>query len=214
MKNTTRVIIVDDHDITLHGMGVFINSLDDVELIAQSNSGAKALQILENNDADIVISDLDMPKMDGLELMHIVQDNYPKIKVLICTMHFNSWTLKKLVKNNVDGIISKNNVLTELKTAIEYINRGEKYFSPEVNKIINTTFNKIKPESKYFRVHLTKREKEILNYIAQEKTTASIADLLSISINTVETHRKNLFVKLNVTNAVGLIKTAIERDMI
>lgn len=214
MNKKIRIIIVDDHDITLHGMGTFISSLDNTELIAQVDSGEKVLKELENNEVDIVVSDLDMPNMDGLELMNHIHKRFPTVKVLICTMHFNGWILKKLIKNNVDGIITKDNVLVDLQKALDYLMDGNMYLSKEISNIINIRTNSHEPESKYFDIKLSRREKEILAHIADEKTTNQIAETLGLSINTVESHRHNLFLKFDVKNSIGLIKKAFEREML
>jgi len=130
-------------------------------------------------------------------------------------MHINSWTLKKLIKNKVAGIISKHSMLNNIQIAIEKVNNGKLFYSEDVENIIAGLFSKkAPPHSRFDEIRLTKCEMQILSFIAKEFTSAQIAKQLFIRESTIESHRRNLFLKFDVKNSVGLIRKAIERGMI
>ena len=211
----TKIIIADDHDITLHGLVNIAEKIEGIDVVGKAQTGIEVLEILKTTAADIILSDVDMPDMDGLALLKIINSKHPHIKVLACTMHINSWTLNKLINNNVAGIISKHSVLNDIEIAIERVKNNELFYSEDVKNIIAGLFSKKQPtHSKYDEIHLTKREKQILSFIAKEYTSAQIAAQLNISDSTIESHRRNLFLKFDVKNSVGLIRKAMERGMI
>jgi len=145
-----------------------------------------------------VITDVDMPEMDGLDLLKTINIDYPVVKVIACTMHINTWVLEKLIKNNVLGIISKSSVKEDIEKAIQGALKGEPFYSQDVyDAIVGGIKNKPKFISKYDRVLLTKRESQVLKLIADELTTSEIAAKLCLSINTIETHRNYILFQGN-----------------
>lgn len=211
MKNKPKIIICEDHDITLYGLNSILKANKNIEVIGTYNDSEKLIKSISNLETDIIISDLEMPEYDGFELMKLVKKIKPDIKFIICTMHINKWTLVKLQRKNVNSIISKNSVLTDLNIAIENVIKGELYFSDDIKNALSEKKTNL---TKYEEIPLTVRENEILNLIAKELSSQQIADKLKLSINTIETHRKNLFLKFEVKNVVGLIKKAIQKGMV
>jgi DNA-binding NarL/FixJ family response regulator len=206
-----RVLLVDDHYMFLEGLqSLFLNEKD-IEVIGAASNAQMALDLLTKEQPDIVITDLSMPDTDGSSLVETLQKMYPSIYTLVLSMHSEAQIISKLINQNINGYLLKNAEKEELLTAVKTIVDGENYFSNEVKEIFtqssfNKNFNPI-PE-------LSKREKEVLSLIGDEYTTKEIADLLFISQNTVESHRKNMFSKLNVKNVAGLIKMAIKNNLI
>lgn len=209
-KAPLKLMIADDHDITLYGLADYVKTLENIELIGAYNSGMTLLMELDNKPADVVMCDLDMPKVDGFQILREVKKTYPDTKVLICTMHINSWTLKKLHNQQADGIISKSNVMKDMRLALQAIQRGRAFFSSDVEKVLQVKSN---ATSDFQKVPLTQREKDVLKLIMEEYSSQQIAAKLELSINTVETHRKNLFLKFDVNNVVGLVKKAMQKGM-
>jgi DNA-binding NarL/FixJ family response regulator len=209
------VIIVDDHDITLFGLNNYIKQTGKLDIIGLARNGHEALELIKIQKPDIVFTDVDMPEMDGIELLKIIREQYTQIKVIACTMHVQLWIIQKLLSNMVDGIISKNSMTLDVSLAIDGALTGKAFFSVDILAAVMEVQNKPGYQfSEFDDVVLSTREIEILKMISEELTTVEIADKLYISSNTVETHRKNLFLKFGVKNAAGLVKKAMERHLI
>ena len=209
-----NLIIADDHKLFLEGITNLIESQTKLNLVLTAASGAsviKYLQINHQEKIDLIISDISMPDVDGIELNQFLKTNFPDTKVLIVSMHTDPNILDNLIKNNVDGYLSKNTASDEFITAIETILKGQKYFSEQVKtQYTNSVFNNQKEAIEL----LTTREKEVLKLIAQEFTTQEIADKLFLSKHTIESYRKSLISKLKVRNLAGLTKYAIKFGLV
>ncbi len=209
--NRIKVLLVDDHLMFLEGLqSLFVNEKN-IEVIGVASCAELALNILKKEKPDIVITDLSMPDTDGSSLVATLKISYPTIFILVLSMHSEPQIISKLINQDINGYLLKNAEKEELLTAVKKIAKGENYFSKEVKEIFTqssfTRNYQVIPE-------LSKREKEVLKLIGDEYTTKEIADLLFISQNTVETHRKNMFSKLNVKNVAGLIKMALKNNLI
>ena len=209
-----NLIIADDHKLFLEGITNLIESQTNLNLVLTAASGASVIKYLQINDKekiDLIISDISMPDVDGIELNRFLKTNFPDTKVLIVSMHTDPNILDNLIKNNVDGYLSKNTASDEFITAIETILKGQKYFSEQVKtQYTNSVFNNQKEAIEL----LTTREKEVLKLIAQEFTTQEIADKLFLSKHTIESYRKSLISKLKVRNLAGLTKYAIKFGLV
>ncbi|MFA9370526.1 MAG: response regulator [Labilibaculum antarcticum] len=209
--NKIKVLLVDDHLMFLEGLQSLFANEKNIEVVGAASNAQIALDILKEEQPDIVITDLSMPDIDGSSLVASIQKMYPSIYTLVLSMHSDAQIISKLINQDINGYLLKNAEKEELLTAVKTIAGGENYFSKEVKEIFtqssfNRNFNPI-PE-------LSKREKEVLKLIGDEYTTKEIADHLFISQNTVESHRKNMFSKLNVKNVAGLIKVAIKNNLL
>lgn len=210
-----KVLIADDHQIFIDGLKELLKTLNDIELVGQANNGLELIKVLETNKADLILMDVNMPEMDGIEATKEVLRLYPDMKVLMLTMFGSRDYIQKLLKAGAQGYLLKNTGKEELETAIKTLVAGNTYYSKEVtDRIMEGLQKKQKQERDYRIVELTDREKEVLVLIAEEMTTHEIADKLFISHHTVETHRKNLISKLNVRNVTGLVKYAVQQGMV
>lgn len=207
-----KIIIADDHQMFLEGLVALFTETEDIKIIGTAVDGDGALQLLATEEIDIVISDISMPGIDGIELNSRIKKKYPNVKTLILSTFSEPEKIKKLVNNKVNGYLLKNAEKSELLNAIYTIHKGENYFSEEVkDKYTNSFFSTEKNTS--VTPVLSRREKEILKHIAEEYTTPEIADKLCISQNTVNTHRKNLISKLGVKSVAGLVKYAMNNGL-
>lgn len=208
-----KLIIVDDHKMFLDGLLSILAHKENYEIVLTANSGKNIVKYLDINPdeaIDLIITDVNMPDMNGIKLNDYVKANHPKIKILVVSMLHDSHTIHTLTKKDVDGYIPKNSEKKELLLAIENILNGEKYFSQSIkDTYLKGMFSNIEST-----VALSKREKEVLTLIAQEFTTQEIADKLFLSKYTIESYRKNLISKLNVRNLAGLTKYAIKLGLI
>ena len=205
-----NLIIADDHKMFIDGLLSILNDAPEFSVTTTAKNGAQVIKYLEINgtgDLHLLITDLSMPEMDGIELNRMVKEKYPTLKTLVVSMHIDGGMIEKLIQNNVDGYVPKNAEKDELLTAMRTIVKGEKYFSQEIKRAYTDAMFDNKKQEK---VHLTDREKEVLKLIADEYTTQEIADELFLSKHTIESYRKNLISKLQVKNLAGLTKHAIK----
>ncbi|MDA3944822.1 MAG: response regulator transcription factor [Bacteroidetes bacterium] len=212
-----RLMLVDDHQMMLDGLKSLLGEQDDFEVVAAVSSAAEVLKMLQRVNVDVLIADIHLPGMDGIELAKTINVmNFP-IKILALTMHNESSLINKMIEAGAWGYVVKSNNISELVEAIRTVAAGNKYLSREVQSIVMNSIFKpgdaiqsVQPKV----LHLTKRESEILNLIAKEFSNREIADKLFISERTVESHRKNILIKTKTKSVVGLIKFAIEHELI
>lgn len=210
-----KIIIADDHQLFIDGIKSIIKSIKNLEISAEVNNGKQLLEHLSKQGCDVILMDINMPDMDGIEATKEVKKRYPNIKIIMLTMYSSRDYIEKLLRVGADGYILKNTGKEELQKAIETVHQGESYFSAEVTERIMEGLQKKKSaEKNSFMVELTEREIDVLKLIVQELTTSEIAEKLFISTHTVETHRKNLISKLNVRNIAGLVKYAMQNGLV
>jgi DNA-binding NarL/FixJ family response regulator len=211
--NKIRLMLVDDHQMLIDGIKALLSNEKQFEIAAEATRASDAYDMLANIQTDIVVSDINMPEMSGVELAQKVKLNYPSVRFLILSMFNEKHMIKELIDAGVSGYILKNTGKKELVDALTKISAGGIYFGDEVTSEMMramTTPEKTEPVN----AHLTLREKEILKLIAREYSNHKIAEELFISERTVETHRKNIFRKTSTKSIVGLIKYAYENDLI
>lgn len=204
-----KVLLVDDHAILLDGVKSLLSHEVSVDVIGEANSAEQALEFLKTNKVDLLITDFNLPGMDGLSLVRLVKKLSPDTKIIVLSMHDETHLVKEILKEGVEGYVLKNDSHKELKMAIQYVREGKIYLSNNINRIIINSLNF--PEEDRL---LTDREREILKLIAKEFSNKEIAEQLFISERTVETHRKNIFRKTKTNSLVGLIKFAYANNLI
>ena len=205
-----NLIIADDHKMFIDGLISILKDAPEFSITTTAKNGAQVVKYLDINGIDdlhLLITDLTMPEMDGIELNRIVKEKYPALKTLVVSMHIDGGMIDKLIRNNVDGYVPKNAEKDELLTAIRTNVKGEKYFSAEIKRAYTDAMFE---NRRQVEVSLTDREIQVLKLIAEENTTQEIADKLFLSKHTVESYRKNLISKLQVKNLAGLTKHALK----
>ncbi|HRK52800.1 MAG TPA: response regulator transcription factor [Cyclobacteriaceae bacterium] len=203
-----KVLLVDDHVILSDGVKSLLEK-EDYEVVFQADSAERALEFLKGNDADLLITDFNMPGMDGLSLIHLVKRVNQNIKIIVLSMHDEVHLVKEILKAGVNGYVLKKDTQNELLQAIREVQAGKVFLSNDINKML--IVNLQNPDEGKL---LTDREREILKLIAREFTNKQIAEELFISERTVETHRKNIFKKTGTNSLVGLIKFAYANNLI
>ncbi len=210
----TRLLIVDDHQMLIDGIKALLQDEKKFDIIAEAHNGNQALEIISNTPIDIVLTDINMPEMNGVELAQKIKSFNPEIKILALSMFSEQQTIRDMVDAGVSGYILKNTGRDELVGALNKIATGGIFFGDEVtNEMMRMMNQQEKSHGQEESVSLTFREKEILKLIAKEYSNLQIAEELFISERTVETHRKNIFRKTNTKSIVGLIKYAIENKL-
>jgi len=211
--NPVNLLIADDHTMFLQGITALLEQEPNITVIDKAINGIEALEIVKKGVVDFVILDISMPEMDGIELSKILKKQYPNVKILIVSTHSNVMVVSRLIRIGVNGYLLKNAEKEELLKAINTIASGENYFAEELEEKHLSNSSRIEKQVSNL-TELSSREKEILVLIAHEYNTAEIAEKTFISLNTVNTHRRNLLSKLNAKNTAGLVKYAVENGLV
>ncbi len=214
MTKEIRVLLVDDHQIIIDGLQSLLISEVGIRVISNANNGREALELLRVLDVDVVLMDIDMPVMNGLDTAKIVKEKYSNTKVIILSMHSEKAMVKDLIELGVDGYLLKNTSKDELIGAIKKVSEGGRYFSTDVTLSLLEKENTNKLNITNSGIKLTVREIEIIKLIAEGYTNKEIGDQLFISHRTVDTHRTNLMKKIEVNNVAGIISYAIKNGFI
>jgi DNA-binding NarL/FixJ family response regulator len=211
-----RIVLVEDQAIIREGLRSLLTGEKDFEIVGEADNGREALRLVEKIRPDLVVTDLSMPQMDGMDMIASIKKQNPKIKIAALTVHQNQEYVVATLKAGADGYILKEANYSELVLALRCILRGKHYLSPEISgDMIKGYLEGKKGEKGCIPWEiLSKREREILKQIAEGLTNKQIADQLCISVKTVETHRYKIMNKLNVHNAAGLITVAMEKGLI
>jgi DNA-binding NarL/FixJ family response regulator len=209
MVGPYRIILADDHVMFRQGIRNILESNKEIEIIGEAGDGLELLELLKKVTPDMVILDISMPNLRGLEATREIKIILPEVKVLILSMHRDMEYVRSAISAGAEGYLLKEDADTELFASIEKIRQEGRYISPllfrELTDDIFQTLPKRHDET------LTTREREILKLIAEGSSNKEIADMLFISIRTVENHRANIMRKLNIRNAANLIKYAIRK---
>ena len=210
-----RIIIADDHQILLEGLKALILKQKDMEVIGSFANGRLAFEALSSLQPDIALVDINMPEMDGHELTLKIKKEFPSVAVIVLSMYDDAGHMIELIEAGASGYLLKNNSDKELIEAIRAVIQGKSYFSSEVSqKITDLALQQQKRMDEPPQPKLTDRELEILKLISKEMSNAEIAAALFISERTVETHRKNMLRKTNNKSILGLMKYAMEQNML
>lgn len=200
---------MDDHQMLIDGIKALLSGQNQFVVIGESNNGKLAVQEIQRLQPDIILTDINMPEMDGIELTKEVKKNNASTKVIALSMYGERGIITDMLKAGVDGYILKNTGKEELIRALSKISNGGIYFSDEVNvEMMKSHVEETK------EIPLTAREIEIVELIAKEYTNAQIGGELFISERTVETHRKNIFRKTDTKSVIGLLKWAVDKKII
>lgn len=213
-----KILIADDHPFFRDGIHQLLIGQTGIGEIGEAANGKEVLQQLAKKEYDLVIMDIKMPQMSGIEATREIHKKYPKIKVLAISMYDEQTYIVKMLKAGAKGYLLKNSTKAELLKAISEVMRGESYFSREVSDIMFSHIASGKSiengDDEPVAQALTRREIEIIRMIAEELTNVEIGGKLNISPRTVDTHRRNLFQKLKVKNTAGLVKYAMKHGLL
>ena len=205
-----KVLLADDHEILLESLADSIGASGMIEVVSTATNGKEVLIQLGIHEVDVLVCDMQMPVMDGISTVLQVRQLYPSVRILMLTMLDDLPHIKKAIQAGASGYILKKSKKAELEKAILIVAEGKKFFTDEVLHVLTQEEDSIETPHHV----LTEREIEILILIAKEFSSQQIADKLFISLNTVETHRKNIFRKLAIKNLAGIIRYALQNKLI
>ncbi|MFZ6001013.1 MAG: response regulator transcription factor [Bacteroidota bacterium] len=218
MSKKIKVAIADDHGLMRQGIASMLMEDPGVEIVAQLSSGEEAVNLAAKEPPDVILMDIVMRGMTGIEATRWIKEQSPSVKILLVSSEVNKDFITAGVKSGIDGYLPKDADKDMLLHAIRTVTSGEKHFSPEITALIFQDFYLKEKEGKGLPTkkssELTKREEEVLVQIANGKSLKEIADILFISIKTVETHKMHIQDKLGLSNTAQLVKYAIENNLI
>ena len=200
-----NLLIADDHTLFIEGLSMLVSRIEDVHIVGDAKNGKEVVEHCQNQKVDLILMDLEMPQMGGIEAAEIIKRDFPNIKIVAVTMLNDYNTIKKALRSGMDGYVVKNLGISELQKAIETVMNGQIYMSPEITTILALGVAGRKPNQAYVP-DLTKREKEVIKLIIDGLTNDAIAEKLFLSPLTISTHRKNVLSKLNLKNTAMLVK--------
>lgn len=211
-----RVLVVDDHTIVRDGISALLALAGDIEVVGEAVNGNEALKMVSKLEPDVVLMDVAMPIMDGLEATRRISKDFPKTKVLVITQHDDKEYVFPVIESGASGLISKAGASSELASGIRAVYNGDSFLSPSVAKLLVENYQQTAGDRTQLDPYgrLTEREREILKLLAEGFGTQEIAEMLVITRKTVEGHKTNLMAKLGIHNKIDLVKYALRRGII
>jgi len=210
----TRVLLADDHTIVREGLAGILRATEDLEVVAEARDGTEAVEKALDSRPDVVVLDITMPRLGGLEAARRIRKALPKSRILVLTMHEDEEYVLQMVRAGANGYLVKDGAVAELVAAIRALRSGQAYFGPQASKALAGAFqgDRPLPEDPYGR--LTDREREVFHLVIEGKTNGEIAEILGISAKTVDNHRMHLMEKLDTHSPVELIRFAARRGLL
>jgi DNA-binding NarL/FixJ family response regulator len=211
----TKIILADDHKMFREGIRFLLEKTGNFDVIAEASNGKELLEQLKTQKPGLILLDISMPEMGGIECAEIINELYPSIKMIALSMYNDIEYYHKMVQAGVNGFVLKDSGGNELLEAIEKVLKGESYFSQELmRRIIYNISNAPVIKEKKNDAELTKREVEILDCICRGLTNSEIADKLNVCLRTVEVHKSHIFEKTECKNSINLVIYAIKHKLI
>jgi DNA-binding NarL/FixJ family response regulator len=212
---TVRVLIADDHKIMLAGLRSLLEKQSDIEVVGEAENGRKAVQLAQEKKPDVVVMDVSMPDLNGIEATTQILENLPETRVIALSMHSDKRFVMGMLRAGAAGYLLKDCASQELANAIAQVAGGKKYLSPEITGVVIDDFlqGSVLDEDETVASVLSAREREVLQLIAEGWSTKQIASHLYVSIKTIETHRRQIMKKLDLHTIADLTKYAIREGL-
>ncbi len=211
-EKVIRIVVVDDHPLVLDGIQARLEDEANIQVVATATNGEEAMESAAAHKPDVMLMDVSMPVMNGFEATRTLRQRFPAVGILILSMHDNREYILRLIQSGAQGYILKDVSAEEMVKAIETVHQGGTYFSAGASQTLFSRFDEPAPAPS--AGVLSKREAMILKLLAEGHSNKEIARALDISVRTVETHRQNIKSKLNIQTAAGLVKYALEHQLI
>jgi len=211
-----RILLADDHPVVRKGILSVLSSLKHLEILGEATDGHEAVAKVKELSPDLVLMDIEMPRMSGLEATRLIRKDFPKTRVLILSIHSSKQNVLQIIQSGAQGYVLKDASHAELVHAIESVHKGEPFFSPNINRIVLNQYlaesgaDEQEPASK----KLSAREREVLAMIAEGQSNKEMAGKLGVGVRTIETHRERVMAKLGIHSIAGLTKYAIAHGIV
>ncbi len=211
-----RIVLADDHQIIIDGLKMLIEEMDGIEVVGEAVNGREAVRLVSDLAPDIVIMDVAMPELNGIEASRQIIADHPEVRIIVLSSHSEKRFVSHMFKAGAKAYLSKENAFTELSSAIKAVMKGTSYLSPNIAtalvedyvEVVRTATEKLEASN------LSPRELEVLQLLAEGRTTREVADTLFVSIKTVEAHRRNIMEKLGLKGIAELTRYAIREGYI
>lgn len=213
MRAVTEVVLVDDHALVRAGIRALLESVQGVVVTAESDNGRGVLEAMQEHEPDVLMVDLSMPEMNGLEVIHRVSKRHPTVRILVLSMHREPEYVTRALREGATGYLVKGAFEEELAVAVRAVARGDTYLSPAIAGPALSAPGGPKSDSDPFEA-LTDRQREVLQLIAEGHSTSEIAKKLYLSVKTVESHRSAVMSRLGIRDVAGLVRFAIRSGLV
>ena len=211
---TARVLLADDHALVRAGIRSLLEKISGIEVVAEAGDGYEALELTKKHFPNVVLMDIALPGLNGLEALARATKEFPAVKVIILSMHANEEYVLRALRAGACGYLLKDAAVTELELALRAVTRGETYLSPRISKRVIGSYLERLGNERPLREELTPRQREIVQLIAEGKSTKEIAFLLKVSVKTVEAHRAQLMARLDIRDVAGLVRYAMRVGLV
>ncbi|HOM60282.1 MAG TPA: response regulator transcription factor [Anaerohalosphaeraceae bacterium] len=209
-----RIVLVDDHEIVREGMCALLQRRPDVEVVGQAGDGRTAVALVQKLQPDIVIMDIGMPNLNGIDATQQMLAENPHLKILALSTHSDAWMVAKMIRAGAKGYMLKESAFSELANALDVIMEGKTYLCSKIASVVFTDYVNMLTNPNWVSGELlTTREREVLQLVAEGRTTRQIAQILGLSPKTVDSHRDHIMKKLNIRTVAGLTKYAIQEGL-
>lgn len=214
--NKIRVLLADDHTIVRSGLRLLLERQGDLEVIGEASDGRQTVEMAEHSQPDVVVMDITMPKLNGIEAARQITGKLAHTRVIILSMHSDESYVMRALQVGIRGYLLKDSTDTDLVNAVRAVSQGKAFFSPEVSRMLveNYTMNLQHSTATDSYETLTTREREVLQLLAEGRPGKEAAGILNVSLSTLETHRNKIFQKLNLQSLPELILYAVRRGLI
>ncbi len=210
-SNVIKIILADDHPIVREGIRARLSSQSNIKIVAEAENGKEAVRLVQELSPALILMDINMPEMNGLEATKAISRVAPATKVLVLSMHQDREYVVEIMRSGARGYVLKNSPPNELIRAIESVHSGQAFFSPAISTVLLQELSR--PE-KSAATELSEREREVLGLVASGLSNKEIADKLGVGVRTIETHRERLMRKLDIHSIAGLTKFAITHGLL
>lgn len=212
--NAIRVVLVEDHQIVREGLRALLDGRDDMRVIAEADNGRDAVEVVQEHEPEVVVMDLNLPGLNGVDATKAIRQAAPDTHVLILSMYSTEEHVRPAIRAGAEGYLLKGSGLSDLVAAIKAVGTGNAFFSPEVARIVLDDSRRAQPGSDRANADLTPRERQILKLVAEGRSSPEIAKDLNLSVKTVEGHRGRIMSKLDTKNVAGLVRQAIRLGLV
>lgn len=209
-----NVLLVEDHDLVRAGIRSLLASMQNMRVVSEAGDAEGALEMIEQYRPHVVLMDIALPGMNGLAAAARITEQFPEVRVIILSMHVNDLYVSQALQAGALGYILKNASFAELEEAVRTVARGEAYLSPPVSKHLAMDYIRRARGEPSSLEQLTPRQREVLKLIAEGRTTQQMADMLNVSVKTVESHRAQLMERLDIYDIAGLVRYAIHMGLV